>query len=128
MVSAQDKIEVAGFVLDKSMIRATYEKQAINLTLRQFRLLELLLENVGKPLSREYLKEKVWGEKPPAEDNSVDAEIGRLRRELQKVSDKSPVRTIRNVGFLITLTLPKTGPKFSGRTGRYASGKGSPHN
>jgi DNA-binding response OmpR family regulator len=78
--------------------------QRIELTVREFELLEYLARNHGRVVSREMLARDVWKETARATplDNVIDVHIARLRR---KIDDTSPVKllhTIRGVGFTLS--------------------------
>ena len=74
----------------------------IDLTLKEFELLKLLLENKGKVLSRNYLLDKIWGYDYYGETRTVDVHIRYLRKKIEDndSSDKY-IQTIRGVGYKI---------------------------
>jgi DNA-binding response OmpR family regulator len=77
--------------------------QAIELTVKEFEILEYLLRHVGRVVSREMLTRDVWHVAARATplDNVIDVSIARLRR---KIDDSFPVKllqTVRGVGFAL---------------------------
>ena len=77
--------------------------QAIELTVKEFEILEYLLRHVGRVVSREMLTRDVWHVAARATplDNVIDVSIARLRR---KIDDSFPVKllqTVRGVGFVL---------------------------
>jgi two-component system copper resistance phosphate regulon response regulator CusR len=80
------------------------EGKTIELTLREFELLEFLLRNKGKVVSREMLAHDVWKETSRATplDNVIDVTIARLRRKVDDGFEPKLVRTVRGVGFLVS--------------------------
>lgn len=72
----------------------------IDLTLKEFELLEILIKNRGKILTREVLLDKIWGYEYVGETRTVDVHIRYLRKKIE-VDDKSPkfIETIRGVGY-----------------------------
>ncbi len=78
--------------------------QTINLTLREFDLLEYLLRNQGQIVSREMLARDVWQETNRATpiDNLIDVHIARLRRKIDDPFPKKLIHTIRGVGFMLS--------------------------
>jgi two-component system, OmpR family, copper resistance phosphate regulon response regulator CusR len=80
------------------------EGKTIELTLREFELLEFLLRNRGKVVSREMLAHDVWKETSRATplDNVIDVTIARLRRKVDDEFEPKLVRTVRGVGFLVS--------------------------
>ena len=83
-----DRREV--YILDKK----------IELTLKEFELLEILVKNRGKILTRETLLDKIWGYEYVGETRTVDVHIRYLRKKIE-VDDKNPkfIETIRGVGY-----------------------------
>ena len=73
--------------------------EKIDLTLKEFELLKLLLESKGKVLSRNYLLDKIWGYDYYGETRTVDVHIRYLRKKIES-DDKNPkfIETIRGVG------------------------------
>ena len=72
----------------------------IDLTMKEFELLEILVKNRGKILTREKLLEKIWGYEYVGETRTVDVHIRYLRKKVE-VDDKNPklIETIRGVGY-----------------------------
>lgn len=83
-----DKREI--FVKDKKL----------DLTLKEFELLEILIKNKGKILTRDTLLDKIWGYEYIGETRTVDVHIRYLRKKIE-ADDKKPkfIETIRGVGY-----------------------------
>lgn len=83
---------------DKYEVRKNGEKLA--LTLKEFELLKMLIENKGKVLTRDFLLDKIWGYDYVGETRTVDVHIRHLR---QKIRDEEGINqmieTIRGVGY-----------------------------
>jgi len=76
--------------------------EKIDLTLKEFELLKLLLENKGKALSRNYLLDKIWGYDYYGETRTVDVHIRYLRKKIEgDDSSEKYIQTIRGVGYKI---------------------------
>jgi len=73
----------------------------VELTRREFELLEVLARNAGIVLSRERLLELVWGYDWPADGNVVDVFVGYLRRKLEAGGEPRVLQTVRGVGFVL---------------------------
>ncbi len=93
------KLKVAEVVLDLESIEAFVGAQKIDLTRSEFRLLECLMENQGKVLSRERLIEQIQGEGVNVVGRTVDTHIFGLRKKLGVWSDL--IETIRGVGYRV---------------------------
>lgn len=74
--------------------------EKVDMTLKEFELLEILIKNRGKILQRETLLDKVWGYEYIGETRTVDVHIRYLRKKIEK-DDKNPkfIETIRGVGY-----------------------------
>lgn len=72
----------------------------IDLTLKEFELLKILIKNKGKILKRETLLDKIWGYEYIGETRTVDVHIRYLRKKIEE-DDKNPrfIETIRGVGY-----------------------------
>ncbi|MPQ43260.1 response regulator transcription factor [Clostridium tarantellae] len=72
----------------------------VDLTLKEFEILKLLIQNKGKIITREILLDKVWGYEYIGETRTVDVHIRHLRKKIEK-DDKNPqyIQTIRGVGY-----------------------------
>ena len=73
----------------------------IELTAREFELLEYLMRNERLVISRETLLEDVWGYAPLAETNTVDVFVSNLRRKLEAGGEPRLLHTIRGAGYVL---------------------------
>ena len=75
----------------------------LDLTPREFDLLEYLLRNQGRVVSREMLARDIWKEtaRHTPLDNVIDVHMARLRRKVDEPFEKKLVQTVRGVGFLV---------------------------
>jgi DNA-binding response OmpR family regulator len=73
----------------------------IDLTTREFELLEYLMRNERLVVSRETLLDDVWGYAPLAETNTVDVFISNLRRKLEGGGEPRILHTVRGAGYVI---------------------------
>lgn len=78
-------------------------EETIDLTLREFELLEYLLRHRGHVVSREMLARDVWKETARATplDNVIDVHIARLRRKVDDPFERKLIHTVRGVGFVL---------------------------
>jgi len=95
---------VAGeFLMDRHTIRIWRGSNPLQLSLRQFCLFAVFMQHVGKPLSRNTLKDLVWGAESPVAASIVDAEVMRLRRAIADKKGKQRLRSVRSVGYILDL-------------------------
>ena len=93
-------IEVGNLVLDCDARRVRIAGQEVNLTAKEFDLLELLVMNPNKVYSRENLLNLVWGYEYPGDVRTVDVHIRRLREKIEEnPSDPRYVHTKWGVGY-----------------------------
>jgi two-component system, OmpR family, response regulator len=82
---------------------ATHEVQRagvpVQLTAREFAVLEYLLRRAGQVVSRTDLLEHVWDENYVGSTNVVDVYVGYLRKKLEHPFDRALIHTVRGVGF-----------------------------
>ena len=71
----------------------------INLTAREFTLLQFLAQNVGRVVSRSELMEHVWDDTQTNYSNIIDVYAGRLRRKIDDGEHEAMFSTVRGVGF-----------------------------
>ena len=89
-------LSYADLVLDLEVHRATRAGRSIELTGREVALLELLLREPGRVITRERALAEIWDD--AAQDNVVDRYVTRLRR---KLGDPPLIRTVRGAGFAL---------------------------
>jgi len=76
----------------------------VELTAREFDVLEVLARTPGRPVSRDVLRAVVWQGDDDVSPNIVDVYIGYLRRKLERPGGPRLIRTIRGKGFLLDPT------------------------
>lgn len=97
---SQKVVERGGMRLDCDGRRVYIEDKEINLTAKEFEVLELLMKNPGKVYSRESLLKLVWGNDYPGDVRTVDVHIRRLREKIENVPGEPVyVRTKWGVGY-----------------------------
>jgi len=94
-------IEASDLMVDPARRVARRGEREIELTRREFDLLEALARNAGIVLSRAQLLEQVWGYDFEVDSNVVDVFVGYLRRKLEADSEPRLIQTVRGVGFVL---------------------------
>ncbi|MCL1598467.1 MAG: response regulator transcription factor [Actinomycetia bacterium] len=98
-VIAEDKITVAGLVIDLDAHEATLDGKQLDLTARAFDLLAYLARQPGKLISKRELLAEVWHQPYGGADKTVDVHISWLRKELgETAADPRYLHTRRGVG------------------------------
>jgi two-component system phosphate regulon response regulator PhoB len=96
-----DTLKVGPISLDRAGHRVMRSGRAVELGPTEYRLLEALLENPGRVLSRGQLIDRVWGTASEVDERTVDVHVGRLRKALIRGREPDPIRTVRGAGYAI---------------------------
>ena len=97
------RLKVADLELDLVARRANRGDRLLDLTVREFELLEYLLRHQGHLVSREMLARDVWREPRRATplDNVIDVQMTRLRKKVDAQGSVRLIHTVRGVGFVL---------------------------
>jgi len=97
------RLKAADLELDLVTRRATRGEHLLDLTVREFELLEYLLRHHGHLVSREMLARDVWKEPRRATplDNVIDVQMTRLRKKVDTEGHVRLIHTVRGVGFIV---------------------------
>lgn len=96
-----DVVSFADLSLDPETREVFRGERSIELTRTEFHLLELLLFNARKVLTREVILERVWGYDFETSSNSLDVYIGYLRRKTEAGGEPRLIQTVRGVGYVV---------------------------
>jgi len=94
-------LQIENLVLDTHNFTVFRDKKEINLTKTEFLLLEQLMRNMGKVLSKEKLINHVWNYEADVLPNTVEVYIGYLRKKIDKPFNKKLIKTIHGFGYKI---------------------------
>ena len=94
-------LSCGGLTVDVSRHRVTREGKDIELTGREFSLLQYFMENKTIVLTRDQLLEKVWGYEYLGETNVVDVYVRYLRGKIDDGFDQKLLQTVRGVGYVL---------------------------
>lgn len=97
------RLGLADLEMDLVTRKVTRDVEQIELTAREFELLEYLMRNQRRIVSREMLSRDVWQVKDRSTplDNVIDVHIARLRRKVDGPFDRKLVKTVRGLGFVM---------------------------
>jgi two-component system OmpR family response regulator len=96
-----DRLSYGPLELDRLKHKAWAGEAALDLTPREFQLLEHFMLHPEDVVRRTELLEKVWDMHFDPESNVVDVHVGNLRRKLREVGYESLIQTVRGVGFCL---------------------------
>jgi DNA-binding response OmpR family regulator len=96
-----DVLRAGEVALDQRTHRVTVAGREVELSPREYALLEYLLRNAGQVLERDQILERVWGYDAEPEGNVVDLYVHYLRRKLEQAGAGDVIRTVRGAGYLV---------------------------
>ena len=95
------KLTLADLVLDPVTHKVSRGGDEINLTAKEYALLEYFMRNVGRVLTRTMISEHVWDIKFDTFTNVIDVYINYLRNKIDKGRPKKLLHTVRGVGYIL---------------------------
>ena len=93
--------EYRGGILNVNDQTFTYEGKKAELTKNEFRILQILMENTGKVVSRDKIMEKLWEDESFIDDNTLTVNVTRLRKKLEETGIQDYIKTKKGAGYLI---------------------------
>jgi DNA-binding response OmpR family regulator len=96
-----DQLQVADLVLDLRRRRAQRAGKTIDLSPREFALLEFLMRNEGRVVTRTQILDHVWGYEYSPDSNLVDVYVTYLRRKVDRGHERKLIRTVRGAGYAL---------------------------
>jgi DNA-binding response OmpR family regulator len=94
-----DRLKIADLSLDPVMYQVTRGGMPIDLTVKEFSLLEYIMRNPNRLITREMAENHVWGYDYNGASNVVDVYIRRLRRKIDEPFDPKLIETVRGAGY-----------------------------
>ena len=96
-----DRLKAADLVLDLRRRRAQRADKPIDLSPKEFSLLEFLMRNEGRVVTRTQILDHVWGYDYSPDSNLVDVYITYLRRKVDSAHRRKLIRTVRGAGYAL---------------------------
>ena len=96
-----DQLETANLVLDLRRRRAVRDGRTIDLSPKEFALLEFLMRNQGRVVTRTQILDHVWGYDYSPDSNLVDVYVTYLRRKIDRGHQQKLIRTVRGAGYAV---------------------------
>jgi len=94
-------MEYRGLFLNLSDASVTYKEQRLELTKNEFRILQILLENVGKIVPRDTIMIGLWKSDEFIDDNTLTVNVSRIRRKLMELGLEDLIKTKKGIGYII---------------------------
>jgi len=94
-------IEHKGAILNTGDATLTYNNQKIELTKNEYKILQVLIENKGKVVSRDTIMAKLWETDNFIDDNTLTVNITRLRKKLDEAGLHDFISTKKGIGYMV---------------------------
>lgn len=94
-------IEHNGVVLNLNDTTLSFENNKIELTKNDYKILQLLMENAGKVVSRDEIMQRLWESDQFIDDNTLTVNITRLRKKLSEIGLDNYIKTKKGLGYLV---------------------------
>ncbi len=95
------KLIIGDLVLDRVTREARRNDKIIELTAKEFQLLEYMMRNAGQILTKTMILERVWGYDFDTQSNIIEVHVNRLRAKVDKDFSTKLIHTVRGVGYVI---------------------------
>ena len=95
----QDKINYKGMVLDRRKGVLVYEQKQVELSKNELKILNLLMTKPGEIIEREELMEELWQAGEFVDENTLNVNVGRVRKRLEEIGMKDALETKRSMGY-----------------------------
>ena len=97
----QEEIDYGDFKLNRTAETLSNDKGSVQLSPREFKIVDILLRNRKQVIPREVLIERVWGIDGNITTNNLDAHIKLLRKKIAPITTEEIIKTVRGVGYKI---------------------------
>ena len=103
---APERLQVGDLVIDTLRRKVTRENETIDLAPKEYGILEYMMRNKGRPLSRTMIVEHVWDMDYDGLTNIVDVYIRHLRSKIDDRYQQKLIQTVRGIGYMIDAPEP----------------------
>ena len=94
-------IEHRGAILNISDANLIYEGNIVDLTKNEYRILQALMENRGRAVSRDMLMKRLWETDSFVDENTLTVNVARLRKKLEQAGMQDFIQTKKGIGYLV---------------------------
>lgn len=95
------KLKIADLELDNETLQVKRGERSIQLTPKEFQLLQYLMSNLGRVLTRDMILNRIWLYSPDIETRVVDVYMGYLRKKIDGNAKKQLIHSVRGFGYVI---------------------------
>ena len=96
-----DIMEWNGAILNLADATVLYQDQKQELTKNEFKILQMLLENTGKIVSRESIMTRLWDSNEFIDDNTLTVNVARLRKKMEQIGPGGKIITKKGIGYMV---------------------------
>ena len=96
-----DIMEWNGAILNLADATVLYQDQKQELTKSEFKILQMLLENTGKIVSRESIMTRLWDSNEFIDDNTLTVNVARLRKKMEQIGLGGKIITKKGIGYMV---------------------------
>lgn len=96
-----DIMEWNGAILNLADATVLYQDQKQELTKNEFKILQMLLENTGKIVSRESIMTRLWDSNEFIDDNTLTVNVARLRKKMEQIGLGGKIITKKGIGYMV---------------------------
>lgn len=95
----EDVVQIGDLILDRSTRSVRTKDTEVQLSSREFQLLDLLVQNQGRVVPREVILDRIWGLEADVSSNNLDAYVRLLRKKINVPEGEVAIQNVRGVGF-----------------------------
>ena len=94
-------MEWNGAILNLADATVLYQDQKLELSKNEFKILQILLENTGKIVSRESIMTRLWDSNEFIDDNTLTVNVARLRKKMEQIGLGGKIITKKGIGYMV---------------------------
>lgn len=95
----QDAVQIGELIMDRTSKLLKKGDHMIQLSPREFQILDLLVQNKGFVVPREIILDRIWGMEAEVSSNNIDSYVKLVRKKLEQADGKVSINTVRGIGY-----------------------------
>lgn len=96
-----DVLKYGALTLNRQTYSLVNNTNSVNLSLKEFQIMEMLVANPGQIVTKERFIEKIWGYESDVEYNNIEVYISFLRKKLVSIESNVKIKTARSIGYFL---------------------------